>query len=267
MDASSLESRQHGYSVPPEVYDIACGWDPRFEIARLLEVARWAGVRPESALELGCGTGRLLSALREEVPAVCGLELSPAMVAHARRSAATEVLPGDMTDFDLGRRFDLVFTSANTIRHVLSDEAVARMWQRIRAHLSAGGVFVADLELGFAAEAAKVGKSVTWAVSRGGTEVRTMWRVTEPPSVDTRCCGVVYAFEARGAELNGSWQERFSLRTYEATEFLELARRHAGLEPRGIYEIREPYLLETLAEKASGRYLVALRNPGAAPGE
>jgi len=265
MDDSRIAARPPGYGVPPEVYDIACGWDPGPEIARLLQVARWAGCRPGSALELGCGTGRLLRALRAEVPRVRGLERSSAMVEHAHRCAAPEVRQGDMTDFNLGRPFDLIFASANTVRHVLEDEALVRLWRCIGAHLSPGGVFVADLELGRAAEAGKVGPPVTWTVSRAATEVRSTWRVVAPPAGDTCRCRIEYTFEARGPRLSGRWQERFALRTYDAAEFIELARRHAGLEPQGLYEIRDPYLFETPAEKARGRFLVVLRSPQPTP--
>ena len=248
-----------GYGFPPDVYEIACGWDPRPEIERLLFLARQAGVQPQSALELGCGTGRLLRTLRQTVPDVCGIELSPAMARWGRASGVGEILDGDMSDFALGRRFDLIFTSANTIRHVLTDDAIASMWRCIGEHLSPGGVFVADIELGLAAEAEKAGKPVTWTSSSGPNEVRATWLVVEPPSPRTRCCQVTYTLEARGPEVNGTWEERFELRTYDAQELLASASHHGGLEPRGLYELRDPHLIETPVEKAAGRFLAVLQ--------
>jgi hypothetical protein len=181
------------------------------------------------------------------------------MAQRGRASGAGEILVGHMGDFGLGRRFDLIYTSANTIRHVLTDEDVERMWRCIGAHLAPGGVFVADLELGFADQAAKVDKPATWTISRGQTEVRASWMVSAPPSRRTRRCKIEYTFEARGPKLHGKWQERFELRTYEAPEFLELASRGAGLEPAGIYIARDPYLFDTPPEKAAGRCVVVLR--------
>jgi SAM-dependent methyltransferase len=261
MSPLRSDADEPGYRLPPEVYEIACGWDPQPEIERLLFLARQAGVQPRSALELGCGTGRLLRALAQIVPDVCGIELSPAMACWGRASGVGEILEGDMSDFTLGRRFDLVFTSANTIRHVLSDDAITRMWRCIGEHLSPGGVFVADLELGFAAEAEKVGKPVKWTISSDQNEVRATWLVVEPPSPQTRCCRVAYTLEARGPEPRGIWQEHFELRTYDAQEFLGLASRHGELEPHGLYELREPYLVETSVNNAAGRFLVVLQQP------
>jgi SAM-dependent methyltransferase len=263
MDTPRSKREPAGYSIPPQIYDIGVGWDPQPEIDRLLFVARQAGVEPHSALELGCGTGRLLRLLRELLPDTCGIELSPEMAELGRAQNAGEILVGDMGHFTLGRRFDLIFTSANTVRHVLSDEAIARMWGCVRDHLEPGGVFIADLELGFAAEAAKVGKPATWMISRGGTTLRVSWLVTEPPSPITRCCAIEYTFEARGGELSGTWHERFQLRTYDAPEFLEWASRHGGLAPGGIHEVRDPYLVATRPERAVGRFLVVLQRPRA----
>jgi len=259
MDTPRGGTEKAGYSIPPEIYDIGVGWDPQPEVNRLLFLARQARVEIGAALELGCATGRLLRPLREVVPQVCGIELSAAMAERARLRGAGEIVVGDMSDFALGRRFDLIFSSANTIRHVLTDDAITRMWGCVRAHLAPRGVFIADLELGFAAEAEKVGKPATWAIARGPTVVHASWVVAEPPSPKTRCCTIEYTFEARGGASPGRWQERFQLRTYEAREFLALAWRGGRLEPSGMYELRDPYLIETPVEEAVGRFLVVLR--------
>ena len=254
-----------GYDISPEVYDIGAGWDPRPEVNRLLFLARQAGVQAASVLELGCGTGRLLGHLSKVVPCVCGIELSPKMAEFARSRSGSEIFVQDMSGFALQRRFDLIFTSANTIRHVLDNAAIARMWQCIGEHLTPGGIFIADLELGFAAEAEKVGKPATWAISRDQTEVRVSWLVAEPPSPKTRCCEIEFTFEVRGERCPARWQERFQLRTYDGPEFLRLAGDGGGLEPRGVYELRDPHLLETPPEKATGRFLVVLQLPAATP--
>jgi SAM-dependent methyltransferase len=248
-----------GYRIPPEVYDLAVGWDPRPEVERLLFLAAQAGVQPRSALELGCATGRLLRPLQDTMADVCGLELSAAMVSAGRARGTCEIRVGDMSDFSLGRHFDLIFTSANTIRHVLSDAAIARLWDCVAAHLTPGGVFIADLELGFADQAGKVGKPISWNTSQGAMELHTTWTVVEPPSPLTRCCEVEYVFEARGGAVAGTWIERFPLRTYDAGEFVDFATGTGMLELVGCYELRDPYLIETPVAKAVGRFLTVLR--------
>lgn len=260
-----------GTDIPAEVYDIAFGWDPKPEIERLLFLCRAAGLAPRSALELGCGTGRLLAALRGRVPELYGLDLSPAMVEFARARLSDtagaavppvntpQVVEADMSNFSLGRRFDLIYASANTLRWVCAPDATGRMWHCVGQHLRTGGVFVADLELGFAEEAGKLNQPATWTLSRGATLVRATWTVVEPPSPATRCCTVEWVFEVKRGQPPGCWRETFNLRTYDADEFLRLATTEGLLESRGFHLLRDPYLFETPTHRAVGRMLIILR--------
>jgi SAM-dependent methyltransferase len=245
--------------IPPEVYDLAFGWDPTPEIERLLLGCRSAGLTPGSALELGCGTGRLLRALAPRIPDLCGLDLSPEMIAYARGRTAATLAVADMSRFSLGRQFDLIYTSANTIRCVTEPDALTRMWSCIADHLHPGGVFIADLELGLAAEAAQLGQPIAWTLSREQIEVRVTWTVIEPPSPATRCCRVEWTFEIREGETHRRWREDFPLRTYDADEFLRLATADGRLAPRFLYLLRDPYLFDTPPENAAGRTLAVLQ--------
>ena len=264
MGAPDRSSQYHGCAIPPQVYDIAFGWDPQPEVNRLLLLARQAGLKPRSVLELGCGTGRLLPTLQEAVPEVVGLELSPAMAEFARARCNADIVVGDVGDFSLGRTFELIFASANTLRHVHSNQAIARMWGCIGDHLAPGGVFATDQELGFAAEAEKVGRPARWMLSRGQVLVHVAWQVIEPPCPRTRCCTVEWVFESRLGGPQGTWREQFTLRTYDADEFLRLATADGRLRALGIYEIRDPHLVRTPVEKALGRMLVVLQRSGRA---
>ena len=243
-----------GCSIPPEVYDFGFGWDPRPEVERLLFLARECGVSPESALELGCGTGRLLSALRERVPVVRGLELRPEMAELARQRSAAPIEVGDMTDFSIARRFDLIFTSANTIRYVVEDAAIASFWRSVARHLSPGGVFIADLELGLAWEAERVGKPGIWTITRGDQEVRVSWGVGRAPTRAVPRSVIQFTFEARGEQWRGFWSEEFPLRSFDGQDFVGFAERN-GLALSGLYELRDPHLVPTDPAKAEGRYL------------
>ena len=72
---------------------VATRFDERYEVSPLGEVADALGdvareARARSALEVGCGTGRWLGALAARVPALFGLDPSPAMLWRAH-----DVLP------------------------------------------------------------------------------------------------------------------------------------------------------------------------------
>jgi SAM-dependent methyltransferase len=114
-----------------------------------LEEARRAG---GAVLELGCGTGRLTLPLAREGFEVVGLDASAPMLAAARRKAAREglapiLLPGDMRDFDLGRRFALVIIPCNALAHLTETEEVLSCLSAIRRHLAPGGTLAFDVML------------------------------------------------------------------------------------------------------------------------
>ncbi|RMF72648.1 MAG: class I SAM-dependent methyltransferase [Planctomycetota bacterium] len=248
-----------GCSIPPDVYAIAFGWDASPEIERLLGLARDVGVEVRSALELGCGTGRLLAALRTRVPDVCGIELQTDMAEAARRHSGAEIAACDMTSFALGRTFDLIYTSANTIRHITSPDAIVSLWRCVAAHLSPGGVYIGDLEFGVADALSQVGRPACWSISRGATEVAARWMVESFAEPEARVCRVMWEFDRRTPTDRRRWRESFDARVYEAPEFFEFARR-GGLAVAGLYELRDPLLLPRSPERAAGRHMVVLRH-------
>jgi SAM-dependent methyltransferase len=106
-----------------------------------------------SVLELGCGTGRVLVRLAEACAYIHGIDLSEAMVVVCRRKlagagiAATEaqVEVGDITNFALGRTFDLIIAPYRVFQNLETDAAVAGLFECIREHLAPGGSCVLNV--------------------------------------------------------------------------------------------------------------------------
>ncbi|MEO5372785.1 MAG: class I SAM-dependent methyltransferase [Alphaproteobacteria bacterium] len=105
-------------------------------------------------LELGCGTGRVALAIAEAGVEVVGLDLAPAMLAQAEAARARATGPvqarlgfeqGDMTDFDLGRRFALVLVPFRSFQELLTVHDQRSALACIRGHLEPGGRLAADL--------------------------------------------------------------------------------------------------------------------------
>jgi predicted TPR repeat methyltransferase len=71
---------------------------------RAVAAARHRPFRFERAVDLGCGTGLVAEALCDWCGAIAGVDLSPAMVAAARRKGLyVEIAVGDMVAFIAGR--------------------------------------------------------------------------------------------------------------------------------------------------------------------
>jgi SAM-dependent methyltransferase len=111
-----------------------------------------AGETGGPVLELGCGSGRTLFPLAQAGFEVVGLDNSEAMLERAEERAAVEgsegvvhLLQGEMTSFDLGRRFPLITVPFNTWLHLPHHGPQAAALRCIDQHLIPGGWFVMDL--------------------------------------------------------------------------------------------------------------------------
>ena len=87
---------------------------------------------PRSILDIGCGTGFVLTraAARWPQAQLTGLDLAPAMLSEAKRKIARlSILRADAGTCDLDQRFDLIFSSM--MLHWLAQPAeILRRWQR-----------------------------------------------------------------------------------------------------------------------------------------
>lgn len=101
-------------------------------------------------LELACGTGQLTVPIASAGLPTVGLDLSTPMLAAARQRAAAanvsvEYLLGDMRNFDLGRKFALIFIARNSLLHLHSIEDLLATFAAVRRHTAPGGIFAFDI--------------------------------------------------------------------------------------------------------------------------
>jgi SAM-dependent methyltransferase len=101
-------------------------------------------------LEVGCGTGRLLLPLIEAGIDVTGVDVSPAMLALARRKLddRAALLEGDMRTIALDRRYALIIVSINTFMHLHSTAAQLAALINLAHHLQPDGRLIIDLPAG-----------------------------------------------------------------------------------------------------------------------
>jgi SAM-dependent methyltransferase len=142
--------------VPENHFDerVAAGYDASvadmFEAAALGPVVDFlveaaAGGR---ALELGIGTGRLALPLRARGVDVCGIDLSPPMVAQLRAKPGgrdVDVAIGDFAATIVPGRFSLVYLVFNTIMNLTTQDAQVAVFENAAAHLEPGGAFVVEV--------------------------------------------------------------------------------------------------------------------------
>ncbi|MBV8910226.1 MAG: class I SAM-dependent methyltransferase [Gammaproteobacteria bacterium] len=127
---------------------------PRFynrmiDLAQRLALAPWLTVRPGMrVLDVGCGVGRWSCRLAARGAQVTGIDISPTMIAAARRRAAAQqsaarcrFLVQDLAALETHEKFDLVL-SVTVLQHILDAEALRRALARMAAHLAPDGRLV-----------------------------------------------------------------------------------------------------------------------------
>jgi 2-polyprenyl-3-methyl-5-hydroxy-6-metoxy-1,4-benzoquinol methylase len=111
------------------------------------EAAFVMALEPRSVLDAGCGTGRVGIELARRGVEVVGVDADESMIATARgRAPELEWARADLTDFDLGRRFDVVVMAGNVPLFTPPGTQAALVAGCAR-HLEAGGALVAGFEL------------------------------------------------------------------------------------------------------------------------
>ena len=104
-------------------------------------------------LELGCGTGRTLVALVPACGYIHGIDVSEAMLSRCRQKLHAEgisaeraqVERGDITNFALGRTFDLIIAPYRVLQNLETDRQVVGLFQCVRHHLRPTGTCVLNV--------------------------------------------------------------------------------------------------------------------------
>ena len=130
----------------PELYDTLLPASAG-QLNYYLNLARERG---GAVLALACGSGQLAVPIAAMGLPVTGLDRSSAMLAAASRRAVAanaqmEVIQGDMRNFDLGRRFSLIFIARNSLLHLSEPGEFAAFFSCVRHHLEPDGVFAFDI--------------------------------------------------------------------------------------------------------------------------
>lgn len=101
-----------------------------------------AGDRPQTILDMGCGTGRLAVALAERGHRVTGADPAEGMLKVARSRRGTERVrwvQSTAADLALDTRFDLIIMTGHVFQVFLEDDEVRATLRTLRRHLAPAG--------------------------------------------------------------------------------------------------------------------------------
>lgn len=223
-----------------------------------------------SVLELGCGYGRLLTALVQGGARYLGLDLDPgllALAAQARRALPRELRKrvtlraDDMRSFQHATRFERIVIPHSGLYCLQSDRDVLRCLTRVREQLSDDGELLLDAYNAddFHAaldEQSMTGKERDWIMQVEASGMRYQVFERTRWSRNKQQLAVRYEYETpAGVQHVGRIRHRYLLRA----QLLELLAR-AGLEPtlvagsfRGTrHARRSEHLIVRACRRASG---------------
>lgn len=112
---------------------------------------------PDTLLDVCCGTGIVAEMLVDKGYDVTGFDLSPAMIAEARKKAQhnrreTEYIVADASTLNLGRQFDGAYSFFDSLNYITDPERLRKAILSVSKHLREGGTFVFDVNTAYAFE-------------------------------------------------------------------------------------------------------------------
>ncbi|GAA2590969.1 class I SAM-dependent methyltransferase [Actinomadura fulvescens] len=230
----------------PWAYELACSFrDVPAEVDVLLAwYAEHAGRPARTVLELAAGPAEHAREFARRGIRATALDLNPAMCAYAAKQAGlagleVEVVRADMTDFDLGRRFDLVVTMLDSTSHLMTLDAFTAHLGRAAAHLADGGLYIVEMS-------------------------HPKDRLTDEPSV-----GTAWRIDREGVHATVRWGEpsdRLDPVTQIAADHVTMTITEGGREPRVIHDV-VPYRFWTATELTAAVRLSGALEPVARYGD
>lgn len=136
------------FSNSVELYDLIYSRfkDYEAEALRVAQLLRQTAPGARTILDVACGTGEHARILAGKYGfEVDGLDIEPGFVEQARRKhPGGRFFQGDLTSFDLGRRYDVVTCLFSSIGYARTLDRVTDALRCFARHLGAGGVVLVE---------------------------------------------------------------------------------------------------------------------------
>jgi SAM-dependent methyltransferase len=133
------------YTLRPDLYDVVYAYkDYAAESARIEEIARGHNPAARTLLDVACGTGKHLEHLRSTFE-TAGVDADEGMLEIARaRLPGIPLSLGDMRDFDLGQRFDVVTCLFSAIGFAHDLDVLGLAVNSLARHVADGGILLLE---------------------------------------------------------------------------------------------------------------------------
>lgn len=132
--------------IAPYYDQLMSGVPYRLWVDYVEQILSRTGCRPESVLDVACGTGNVSEELARRGYQVVGVDVAPAMIDAARaKRGPVEYCVQDIAELELGRKFDLAVCLFDSLNYVTDTDKLRRGFRRVAGHLNEGGLFIFDV--------------------------------------------------------------------------------------------------------------------------
>ena len=229
----------------PTIYDSVPAYINRRDVQFYVDEARHAG---GCALEVGCGTGRILLPIARSGQTIDGLDESRQMLERCETKLRAEpeavrkrvtLHEGDASAFDLGRQFDLVIAPFRVVQHLTTTQEQLGFLESAARHLAPRGRLVFDVfNPNFAALASADGnehEDTPDTPLPGGRSFRRAGRVSRVRWIDQVSeIELVYYISSASGDKAERRVQSFDMRWFLRAELVHLLAR-GGFSVRSIY--------------------------------
>ena len=135
------------FTASAEFYDAIYAFkDYGAESAQVAALVRVLSPHARTVLDVGCGTGEHVRRLATEHGFEAdGLDLDPVLLSIARvKHPGGRFFEADMSEFSLGRHYDVILSLFSSIGYLVTLDRVARALRCFRQHLAPGGVVLVE---------------------------------------------------------------------------------------------------------------------------
>ncbi|MFW6035277.1 MAG: class I SAM-dependent DNA methyltransferase [Halothermotrichaceae bacterium] len=112
----------------------------------LQELLDYYQKKPESVLDLACGTGNMSLLFERDGYQVTGIDRSADMLKTAfRKTNKVKYICSDLTEFTTGKKFDLAYCVFDSINYILNLEELKKVFKNVYNSLKDNGIFIFDM--------------------------------------------------------------------------------------------------------------------------
>jgi len=172
----------------PRYYAIGYRWNTEGECDFIEACLKAHGpAKAKRLLDIGCGSGRHMTALAARGYRLTGIDLSPEMIAYVKDTASRAHLDLTVSVDDLRRltvtgTYDAAFCFMDTFRFLLTNDEIVSHLRTVAGLLAPGGLYLTDFWIPSRWDL--LGSEIhQWEQTEGGTTVRVFY-LQHPESVD-----------------------------------------------------------------------------------